>query len=406
MDEESSSLSEFSAVDATLGYLYQVRSALLWALRRLKTEPDFTVAVETLDDVAFETPLGEPTTLLQTKHHRTRTASLTDFSPDVWKTLRIWFEGHEHGEIPGTASLFLLTTASAAPNTAAYWLRSENRDVQKAQQALDTVAGTSTNKANKPGYSAYLRTSPNKRSAILERITVIDAAPSINDVDRELRQEVYWAVSKEYQEPFLQRLEGWWFRRVIQQLSGSPSERIGSVELEAKMADLREQFKQESLPIDEDLLQFTLDDEISSTYSGFRFVKQLDIIDAGKNRVAAAMRDYYRAYEQRSRWVREKLVGRLDLGKYEKRLSEEWELVFEAMRDELGTDATDIIKKKAARSILAWAEQTNITIRREVTEPFVCRGSFQMLSDEIKIGWHPEFRDLLSSLLEVEEGAA
>jgi hypothetical protein len=178
------------------------------------------------------------------------------------------------------------------------------------------------------------------------------------------------------------------------------------VELEAKMADLREQFKQESLPIDEDLLQFTLDDEISSTYSGFRFVKQLDIIDAGKNRVAAAMRDYYRAYEQRSRWVREKLVGRLDLSKYEKRLSEEWELVFEAMRDELGTDATDIIKKKAARSILAWAEQTNIAIRREVTEPFVCRGSFQMLSDEIKIGWHPEFRDLLSSLLEVEVGAA
>ncbi|MEQ9072509.1 MAG: hypothetical protein RLP09_01565 [Sandaracinaceae bacterium] len=31
----------FSAVDATLGYLYHL-GALLWALRRQKTEPDFS----------------------------------------------------------------------------------------------------------------------------------------------------------------------------------------------------------------------------------------------------------------------------------------------------------------------------------------------------------------------------
>ena len=42
-------MSQFSAVDASLGYLYQVRLALLWALRRLKADPDFLVGVETLD---------------------------------------------------------------------------------------------------------------------------------------------------------------------------------------------------------------------------------------------------------------------------------------------------------------------------------------------------------------------
>lgn len=60
----------FSAIDASLKYLYQVRSALLWALRRLKTESEFFVRVETLDDVAFETTDGGPTDLLQKKHHR------------------------------------------------------------------------------------------------------------------------------------------------------------------------------------------------------------------------------------------------------------------------------------------------------------------------------------------------
>ena len=58
---------KYAAVDASLGYLYQVRSALLWTLKRLKTKPDFLVGIETLDDVAFESVGGDPRELLQTK---------------------------------------------------------------------------------------------------------------------------------------------------------------------------------------------------------------------------------------------------------------------------------------------------------------------------------------------------
>ena len=50
----------FSAADSALGYLYQVRVALLWALRRLKTDDDFVISLETLDDVTFETKGGKP----------------------------------------------------------------------------------------------------------------------------------------------------------------------------------------------------------------------------------------------------------------------------------------------------------------------------------------------------------
>ena len=53
--------SRFSAADAALGYLYQVRCALLWTLQRLKTDLPFLVSIETLDDVTFECVAGEPT---------------------------------------------------------------------------------------------------------------------------------------------------------------------------------------------------------------------------------------------------------------------------------------------------------------------------------------------------------
>lgn len=398
--------SPFSAADATLGYLYQVRSALLWALRRQKNEPGFLVSVETLDDVTFETAGGTPTDLLQTKHHRNGTASLTDASPDLWKTLRIWFEGHASGQIPPTANLYLVTTSVAPKGTAASRLRAVSGDVRAAQLALDATASSSTNQTNKSAYAAYLKATSAERTALLSKVVVIDAAPTVADLDNELRQEVYWAAGREHHEAFLDRLEGWWLRRVLRQLTDATQERIGSVELEAQMSDLREQFKQQALPIDEDLLEFTLDDATRAAHEGSTFVRQLDLIKAGKRRIAFAIRDYYRAFEQRSRWIRDDLVVSMDLQKYEKTLCEEWELIFEAMRDEVGDTATDEEQEEAARTVLTWAERTMTPIRPSVTAPFVSRGSLHMLSDEARIGWHPEFRARLGSLLGLKEDIA
>jgi hypothetical protein len=135
-------------------------------------------------------------------------------------------------------------------------------------------------------------------------------------------------------------------------------------------------------------------------------VRQLALIKAGKKRIAAAIRDYYRAFEQRSRWLRNDLLLVGDLDKYERRLIEEWEIVFEAMRDEVGADAADDAKEKAARDVFTWAERVSIPIRPRVTEPFVTRGSLHMLADEVRLGWHPEFRDRLAVLLGVGRGAA
>jgi hypothetical protein len=397
-------ITQFSAADSSLGYLYQVRLALLWTLRRMKTEPDFLVSIETIDDVTFETTGGDPTDLLQSKHHRTDTGSLTDASPDIWKTLRIWFEGFAAGVIPATTNLYLVTTGTAPDGAAASHLRAHPRDVAAAQRALDVTASSSTNQRNAAAYKAYLAANQLERTAILGRVIVLDAAPSITDLGGDLRQEVYWAVGREHHSAFLDRLEGWWFRRVLRQLAGATAERIGSVELETQMSHLREQFKQEALPIDDDLLEFTLDDATRIAHESSPFVRQLDLVKAGKRRIAIAIHDYYRAFEQRSRWLHEDLVVGMDLHKYEKRLTEAWELAFEAIRDELGDAATEEAKEKAARSVLEWAEQATIPIRPNVTEPFVSRGSFHMLSDELRIGWHPEFRNRLAQFLTAKGG--
>lgn len=111
----SPSISTFGAAPSMVGYLYQVRLALLWAIRRSRTS-DFVVSLETLDDVSFEVG-GEPLAVLQAKHSLKAAATLTDLNAELWKTLRVWLMGLASGEIPLGTARFLITTAAAAPGS-------------------------------------------------------------------------------------------------------------------------------------------------------------------------------------------------------------------------------------------------------------------------------------------------
>lgn len=243
----------FSAADSVLGYLYQCRVALVTALQRIRAAEEFTVALEILDDVVFEKE-GQSTELLQTKHHRNRSANPTDASPDLWKSLRISCKGLAGGSFPAGTS-FHLITSRAGDDSAAHRLRVTQRDVPTARARLHATAQTSTNPDNKGAYEAFLALTEDQQRALLDSVFVIDSSPAIGELDDRLRAEVRWAAEKQHLESFVSRLEGWRFRRAIQQMRAPiGSNIILSQEIEAQMDDLREQFKRDALPIDEDIL--------------------------------------------------------------------------------------------------------------------------------------------------------
>jgi len=398
----SENTDQFSAADPALGYLYQVRCALLWSLQRLKEEANFETSIETLDDVAFEAN-GEPIALLQTKHHKNRGANLTDASPDIWKTIRIWIAALDAGEITKETLLYLVTTENAVPGTIAGNLKRDPRDLDAALHSLEVTARTSTNPINSHAYAAFLGKSPVARRALIERICIVDSAPDISDLDDLLKKEVYHAAGRFHLDTFLTYLEGWWFRRSVIQLKRIElKDRILSDEIELQMSDLRDQFKQDSLPISDDLLNYKLHDETAAALHSFPFVHQVELATNNTTRIAAAIRDYYRAFEQRSRWQRQELLFVGDLSIYEKTLIEEWELIFAGIEDKVGSDAAEEAKRGAAQEILSWAEVGSVKARIKpgVTNSFVTRGSLHILANDLRIGWHPDFKKRLQHLLE------
>jgi len=394
----SAESSKYSAGPQLTGYLYQCRLALLLSLQRLKKSTQITVSVETLDDVVFDGD-GTPQEIIEVKHHFGRAGDLSNSSVDLWKTLNIWID-LLNSKISRDAIFCIMTTARAPNESAASFLKYEPRNVNAAEKILLEVARTSVSEKNLPIYKKFLALSKQTRRRLLDAIVVNDKCPCVLELDESLQEEIWTACERSKVEQFLIYLEGWWYKRVLKSINDPNYSLILGEELESKINGLREEFKIDSLPIHDDLKIVDVDKKL---YENYVFVHQLKIINVTSRRVAIAINNYYRAFEQRSRWMREDLILVGDIEDYEKRLVEEWNTRFETMKENLGEKSSEERKIEAARAIYAWIEQeADIPIRPLCQENFITRGSYHILSNRREVGWHVEFKERLASILNLQ----
>ncbi|RYE43722.1 MAG: hypothetical protein EOP24_27325 [Hyphomicrobiales bacterium] len=389
----------FEASAATVGYLYQLRKALLLCVDNLEKGIDWSIAIEASDDIEVEHDSGAGWWQLK---HRAVGTRLTDSSTDLWKSLRIWATAVSMRRVDlDRTDLFLLTTAEAPKGTVGYHLRpreGENiRDETEALSLLDSARSASTSKTNKAAYEAWDELSSEERSELLARVQVLDCGLNIEQTEARLHGRAALAVGHEHATAFLQRLDGWFVQRVVKQLRDSAGP-ITGLEFDGIFTERRDQFRPNNLPIDDDVLALSGD---VADQTERMFVRQLALTGIGQMRIRLAVRDYLRAYTQRSRWSSENLLRPGEVGQYERRLIEEWETRFAIMEDELGTDAAEEDKRTQAKAIYAWVEQqARISIRPGCDEAFITKGSYHLLADDLEVGWHPDFTARLMSLLE------
>src|SRR6266516_3364817 len=180
---------QHDASASAVGYQYQTSWCLLELLRRGPQRPDDAISLEMHDDVAWENS-GTPLELLQTKHHLGATAGLGDKDTDMWKTLLVWMNTGNPTD-PQGPTLALVTTSVATPGTAAYALRETSRNTAAALDLLTTAAATSSAKATEKARARFLALSPAERQVLVSRITVVDASPTVDDIDAAVRA-VLW----------------------------------------------------------------------------------------------------------------------------------------------------------------------------------------------------------------------
>jgi hypothetical protein len=388
---------EFDASPSALGYIYQVRYALFAALKKIRDldDPDnHSIVIEKIDDISFHNE-GTPKELLQTKH-RAKTTKLTDKSPDIWKTIRIWAELISRGEIDLYSNTFYLITTQEAPSESlASYLSNEDqyRNLDEAICRVNSICSQKVGKEIKKGVDAFNCLSEAQKIAFLSRIEIITQSRDITEIGTHLRNSLKLHATKEHLTAYIERLEGYWFDKAIECLKGN----ISSIKLSDVVYffdDLRNQFLPTNLPNDYSDLDI---DELGFEDEDKDFLKQIKLFTSNKNVLNVAKENYYRTYAQVLRWQSDGLLQPNEMTKYRNKLSKEWANINSL--SEMEYDISSVKDQiKHAKNIYKHCQLDSvIPIRSHFDDSYICRGTYHYLADNLNIGWHPNYLSLIDA---------
>lgn len=389
-------MSTHAVPGSAAGYLYQCERALVELVERSQ-EPDLTLFLESLDDVHLE-ERGLPVEVLQLKHHVVGAGDLSDTSADLWRTMAVWLDLlHEMG--PDETPLFtLLTTASAPHGSAAEALASKPPQVDTATARLDAAARSSTNVVTAAARRRFLDLEPSIRDRLVAAIRIRPDEPPLEALDARLASHLalHLMLDANKATVFIASIKGWWYSRCVSMLVSGTGMTTGDLAL--FVSDLRDRFHPDDLPPSFDLPDPT-EAEIA-TYRASVFVQQLLLISYSNDQLFDAIRDYHRAFTQRSRWARQGLVYPGELDQYERHLVNQWRRVFHDMVTELAVDADDREKERLGRQLLqGLRDSTTVRLRPRYDDVMLTHGTLHHLADQREVGWHPDFQRRLEELL-------
>lgn len=395
----------YSAGEQGLGYIFQPRFALYQAL---ELPEDTAILIEKEDDLDFLESSGKKT--LASLKHKADGERLTDLSVDFWKSVNIWLTRYlANGRVESDYQFFLFTTSSVAPDSFLKFFLC-GADTTKAEPSLwqlteDTLA-TSKAKSFTKIKELLSKLTALEKEDFVSRITIIDSTPRIGDLPALIKAQKMRPIRPEHRDAVFERLEGWWNGLIIQMLCDPESEPVYAGDVSEKLFSFSEEYKDDNLPI-------TFEDAtpkapIDASTDNRLFVSQLRDLNLSPSRIRNAILDYYRAFEQRSAWARQRLVGSEEIIKYERRLTNEWERTKDVLFDDpFDTPIEDCSEPEliaVGKKLYTWAETeaqklAHLNIRARVTEPYVLRGSFQILANKRPyptVYWHPQLLDRLA----------
>ncbi|WP_029007241.1 ABC-three component system protein [Azospirillum halopraeferens] len=398
----STSVASHAAEAAALGFYYQAFFALLTLLAQ--DTDNAAIGIEQLDDVELKT--DGHTLLYQLKHSISTTPpAVTLKSRALWRTMKVWIDILPAltlsettlnlvavGGIPSDSPLKALTNLDAD--------RAELVEAMKkeAQHVVDARAAAV--KAEKPlpyadrvdGCEAFLALSETERLNLLRRTRVLDDSPAVPQIEDNIAEHL--KILPAEQRPMVaKRLVEWWDRQIIYTLCDKRDRIISRTELQQQISAIIGDIEQGKLLPDFETVNPPEDYQPDSVLA-----RQIRLVEGKPSDLAKAIREEWKAREQRSRWLNGNPGMATTIHEYDRVLEEHWsDRHCQMVEDCAGLGD----KEKCAHGlkILRWTHEEAPNIVRPIAQnwnaAYYVRGSYQVLAINLKVGWHPEYAKLL-----------
>jgi hypothetical protein len=400
MDKEQKSVTH-SADAAALGFYYQAFFALETLVAQ--SADDAAVAVERLDDV--ELSADGHTLLYQLKHSISGTLPpITLKTRALWRTVKVWVDilptltladTTLHlvavGAIPADSPLQVLTTLDA-DRTALVGAM-----VEEAQRVVDLRAEAKGKKTlpyadRADGCEAFLVLSETERLNLVRRALLQQNSPTIDEIEGRVAGHLK-LLPVDQRLLVAKRLIEWWDRQIVYSLCGKRERAITRAELQTQIMSIVGDLEEGKL-----LPEFETATPPEDYQPDGMLACQIRLVEGRRSDLSKAIREEWKAREQRSRWLNANPAMAATINDYDLVLEEHWSDRHTQMAEECAKlDHKE--KCESGLKLLRWThEQAPMAIRPIAggwIAPYYVRGSYQVLAINLKVGWHPEFAELL-----------
>lgn len=400
----SANNTDHSAEASALGFFYQSLYALD-ALLGLSTD-NAAISIETLDDVQLDQD-GQ-NLLYQLKHSiKAKPTSLTIKSKSLWKTIKAWVDILPQISMPDTKfhlvvvsgiseadPLNVLVDSAQERSSLLQALEIEANRVISERKTAQELKKKLPHADRKDGCEAFLGMSQALRKNLFDRVIVISNSPNINDIENSIEHKLT-LIPTIHKKNITQKLVEWWDRQVIYSLSGVRDRYILRVELLSKIMEISAEIEHEKL-----LPEFERSGVPAGHIPHSGLIAQIDLVKGRESDKTKAIREEWRAREQRSKWVRKNPGLSATIYEYDVLLKEYWEDKYLAMCE--NCESSDESQKcNEGLELLRWthneAPNQIRPIAEEWSSAYYVRGSYQVLAINLTIGWHPDYIEHLKS---------
>jgi hypothetical protein len=383
-----------SAPGPMAGYNYEYYRALYWLAISSSSS---LVGIETEDDIVIKDNNGN-FIFEQDKHSLTSENynPLSDNSYALWNSLFIWIKLIKDQKIDIEKCKFYLVTNKLVPDC--FVKRVSTAESEEDFDELLHFIRTFNAKISEKVLSIVHEINKlNDRLilSVLKRVTLIDKS-KIKNIDT-LKSDIIDNLPipssvLSFSEQIFFELIGWLKQMTMQSwYLKRPAIIKGQSFFNAVDSAIRSRIRERSLERSSHLIEVPQEQVLK--HRGSVFVKQLSLITEDTGEIDDAIHDFIKASKEFLRLSEEGELTPIELKSFQNNLFERWKSIFRrVIRIRRNVDDEEkgyIIYHETTDEYLA-------QIKDRLTEHFYfTRGAYHRLSDELKVGWHPNYIELI-----------
>jgi hypothetical protein len=391
-----------SAEAAALGFYYQAFFALLTLLGQ--NTDNAAVGIEQLDDV--ELKADGHTLLYQLKHSMSSDPPAISLkSRSLWRTMKVWIDILSTVTLSET-TFHLVVVSGISTDSPLNALSDPDADraelvavmLEEAQRVIDAHAAAEKSKSPLPytdrvdGCRAFLVLSGTERLNLMRRVKIQLRSPNVGLIE-DLIAEHLKILPAEQRPKVAQRLIEWWDRQIVYSLCNKRQRVISRAELQHQISAIVADIEQGKL-----LAEFETVSPPDDYQPDGLLARQIKLVDGTQSDHSKAIREEWKAREQRSKWLNSNPAMGPIIDEYDNILEEHWS----DRHKQMAEGCSELEHKEKCASglkILRWTHEEAPNVVRPISEgwnaAYYVRGSYQVLAISLQVGWHPEYKKLL-----------